>query len=487
MANPSIRLSLEYYREKTPEKVALIMEGKELSYEQLFLRASTMALFFCDRGLERERIAVHLPNSIDLAVIYLASLLADATIIPLSIPFKPAQVMHVLSETSPKALIGDASSYEVPFEEIAFFPLHELLTLPTGAYKKNLSPSRDQAAAIFYTSGSTNQPKGVVHSERSLSAMMDSMVDSLDLTTDGRFVMSEPMSNCSGYTQSLLPLLIGATTIMMPSFSIEGFIDAVRHHPTRMSLMGKGNHDIIASPQLTRKHFAGITLNLSGGDKISQELMENFKEKTGVPIRLGYGMSECLLLTVNKSRQTEKMGSVGQAAKHADIRLLDPSLQPVALGEIGEVWVKGPHCMLGYWKEPELTSQTIVDGWLRTGDLARCDREGFYWFSGRLKQMIIRDGENISPFEIEEVLMKHPAVYAVGVIGIPDPTEGEVPHAFVELKKGQTVTEIELISFAQTYLEENKIPAAIFIVDQLPRTLSGKIARSQLKSRKTND
>jgi acyl-CoA synthetase (AMP-forming)/AMP-acid ligase II len=494
----SILENLKTYALKIPDKPALISGTREISYHHLFLLANTMASSLCKLGLRQERLAVHLPNSTELAVIYLGSLIAGAVVVPLSIALKKPEIMTILLETSPKAFIGNSNScpffedfnsqdtslkYLFSLDEKSLPPFQSLKIAADSsiASQKIPSPLSHDPAAIFYTSGSTSKPKGIIHSESSLTAMMDSMVDSMDLTSEGRFLMSEPMSNCSGYTQALLPLFKGATTIIMPSFSMEALIDAIPYRPTCMSLMGRGNQDIIDAPQLHREHFQGMTLNLSGGDRISKKLMLAFKEKTGIPIRLGYGMSECLLVTVNKSEDAEKMGSVGQAAKNTTIRLLNQNLKPVGMGEEGEVWIKGPNCMLGYWGNPDLTKEVFVNGFMRTGDLARCDVDGFYWLTGRLKHMIIRDGENISPFEIEEVLTKHPSVNAAGVISIPHPEEGAVPIAFVELKKGHKVEEHELIAFAKKNLEDNKVPVAIFILDHLPRTLSGKIARETLR------
>lgn len=483
---------VEMYVKKTPEKIALIMEGNEISYRQLFSKANTLALLFRSCGIQEDRLAVHLPNSIELAIVYLASLMAGVVIVPLSIELKHPEIMRIFLETTPVAFIGNTRSYpffnDFSFEKTSLkhiFSLDEKPPLPfqtlkitSGKFKKNAFQSPNNPAAIFYTSGSTSKPKGIVHSQRSLTAMMDSMVDALDLDLNGRFLMSEPMSNCSGYVQSLLPLLIGATTIIMPFFSIEAFKDAIQYLPTRMSLMGDGNHKIIETSELASKHFTGITLNLTGGDRISEELVRAFKDKTGIPLRLAYGMSECLLIAVNKD---ELAGTVGQVAKNTTIQLRDQKLNPTIFGKEGEVWIKGPNCMLGYWKNTELTNKTIIDGWLRTGDLAYCDEKGFYWFLGRLKNLIIRNGDNISPFEIEEVLTKHPAVLSAGVIGVSHSIEGEVPNAFVELKKGQKVSQKALFSFIKNHLEDDKLPTKIFILNKLPRTENGKIARKKLK------
>jgi long-chain acyl-CoA synthetase len=245
--------------------------------------------------------------------------------------------------------------------------------------------------------------------------------------------------------------------------------------------MGKANFEIINDPSITAADFQSVRVNLTGGDKITQALLKNFKEKTHVTLRQGYGMSEVLCITVNKSSAPHKLGSIGTPTKELSIFLVDKNQQPVSEGQVGEVLVSGPNVMLNYWHDIALTQKTIVNGMLHTGDLAYKDEDGYYWFYGRLKQLIVREGNNISPLEIEEVLMQHEAVKLVGVTGKADAQEGAVPIAFVVLKN-KNVDADALLTFAASRLEDFKIPAAIYIVNHLPLTASNKIDRNRLQA-----
>lgn len=302
------------------------------------------------------------------------------------------------------------------------------------------------------------------------------MNDATDLTSEDRFLVSALMNFASGCCHAFMPLFCGGSGVIIPHFTIPNLKEGLKLKPTVLSIMGSGNHEIINEPSLSEDLFKSVKMNFTGGDQMTAELMEAFKKKTGVSMRYGYGMSEFLILTINKSKQKEKQTSVEQAAKYATLELRDQKGKRCA--HEGEMFVKGPNMMIKYWNDPEETEKAIVNGWLRTGDLLSCDSEGFYWFVGRVKQMIIRGARNISPLEVESVLSKHPAVKAVGVAGVPHLTEGAVPKAFVELL--QPVNEEELIALVKEHLEDYKVPVAIQVVEELPRTPSGKVARNKL-------
>ncbi len=473
----SILKSLEKFARVEPKKTALIEAGKSLTYSELYARVIQISTILRELDLKGKRVAIKLGNSCELAAIYLACLHLEIVMVPLSINLKRSEVESVFSEIEPKCYITQSTTEnfkvkhtfyldENPFESDS---IQELKMIPSESY-----------AAIFFTSGSTGTPKGIVHSEQTLSYMMDSIADGIDLDSNDRFSLFEAMTNASGFIQCFAPLLIGATTIISQEFSIDHFKNTIKHRPTLMSVMGRGNSDMLNSPLIKQEHFTDIRLNITGGDKISKDLILAFKKKTGCSLRVSYGMSEILIITVNKSEEEEKLEALGKAAKHTKMIILDQNQNEVKIGEVGELWVQGPNLMLGYWKDLVSQKETLIDGWLQTGDLVRKDVDGYCWFSGRIKQLIIREGNNISPFEIEEVLMKHPAVSCVGVIGIDDSLEGQLPKAFVELKPGEISTENELLAFAKERLEDYKVPVAIVILQKMPRTLSGKISREAL-------
>ena len=348
---------------------------------------------------------------------------------------------------------------DFPGAEIAFEitdrNIHSLLQANPGPLPPQ--PPAEAPAAIFFTSGSTGIPKGIVHSHRSIWAMADNLAYCADLTAADRFLVTEDLTNASGISHVTACLATGATVLLG-----NGIDDIKKLSPTVLMIMGKLNHDIVNSPSLSRADFASVRVNVTGGSKITPELIDAFKEKTGVPLRVGYGMSEILCITVNKSESRDKLASVGKPTKDVEVKLVDD-----------EVCVKGPNLMLGYWHEAPQS------GWFRTGDLASCDADGFYWFKGRKKLLIVREGYNVSPIWIEEVLLKHPAIEQAAVIGQPDPSEGEVPIGFVTLKRH--VAEKAIQDFIRPFLKPWEMPVKIIVLEQMPFIQGRKIDRQALR------
>ena len=343
----------------------------------------TIARNLYDRGLSGQNVLISLPRSFEFIWAFLGCLRAGAVAVPLDFP-------------------GAEIAFEITDQNI-----HSLLQANPAPLPPQ--PPAEAPAAIFFTSGSTGIPKGIVHSHRSIWAMADNLAYCADLTGADRFLVTEDLTNASGITHVTACLATGATLLLG-----NGIDDIKNLSPTVLMIMGKLNHDIVNSASLSPADFASVRLNVTGGSKITPELIDAFKEKTGVPLRVGYGMSEILCITINKSESRDKLASVGKPTKDVEVKLVDD-----------EVCVKGPNLMLGYWHEAPQS------GWFRTGDLASCDADGFYWFKGRKKLLIVREGYNVSPLWIEEVLLKHPAIEQAAVIGQPDPSEGEVPVGFV--------------------------------------------------------
>ena len=491
------------YSQETPDKVALICNNEEVTYRQLYETSHSLAIQLAKRLAPGSTVVLHLPNSLQLIYAYLGCFAAGLIVVPMSIKLKSPEINYILKQTKPAYFISHhdnlAELQEINFDNDNFQKLfivngikqikHQL---PDAAHsfeelliysKENFSlPTPPTEAAVFFTSGSTGTPKGVVHSHSSLFAMAKNIAYCADLSREDKFYVSEAMTNASGFTHVMSALCNGATVILADEINVlSSFVKDLRfYQPTILSIMGKANFEIVHDSSITAADFQSVRVNLTGGDKITKSLLKKFKEKTNVSLRQGYGMSEVLCITINKSPYPNKLGSIGTATKDVTIILADKNHQPVSAGQVGEVLVSGPNVMLKYWNDVPLTQKTIVNGMLCTGDLAYMDQDGYYWFYGRLKQIIVRGGDNISPFEIEEVLMQHDAVKLVGVVGKPDILEGEVPVAFVVLKN-KNVDPNELLAFTASRLEEFKIPTIIYIVDHLPLTKSNKIDRNKLK------
>jgi len=494
---------IQKYSQQTPDKVALICNNEEITYGQLYETSHCIAIKFAKQLSPNSTVVLHLPNSLQLVYAYLGCFAAGLIVVPMSIKLKSSEINYILEQTKPAYFISHhdnlAELQEIDFHNDCFQKLFIVNGVKRSEHKLNSVtqpfeellinsnenfplPTPATEAAVFFTSGSTGAPKGVVHSHSSLLAMAKNIADCADLTHVDKFYVSEAMTNASGFTHVMSALCNGAIAILAGEINnMSSFVKDLRfYQPTILAIMGRANFEIINDPAITADDFQSIRVNLTGGDKITKSLLKNFKEKTNVGLRQGYGMSEVLCITMNKSPYPNKLGSIGTATKDVTIFLMDNNRQPVPMGQVGEVLVSGPNVMLKYWHDIPLTQKTIVNGMLCTGDLAYMDQDGYYWFYGRLKLLIVRGGDNISPFEIEEVLMQHDAVKLVGVTGMPDVLEGAVPIAFVVLKN-KNVSPNELLTFAARRLEEFKIPAAIYIVNHLPLTKSNKIDRNKLK------
>ena len=455
--------SVEYFAVNTPEQTAIIDGSRYISYKELAEATAKIAAYLQHKQIKR--LAVHLPNCAELIYLYLACFKADTIAVPLSMMMKQPEVDYVLQQTKPDLIITD---------------IHNIPT--SSSYPPPESPAINTLAAIFYTSGSTGNPKGVVHTQLSLAAIADVMGDCFAINNKDRFLVCEAMTNASGCSHAMLTLQHGATVILMNGFEINDFIKHLHQQkPTLLCIMGKGNYDIVNSPDIVKDDFHGVRVNITGGDKVTPELIEEFQRKTSVPLRLSYGMSEILVITMNNSDDTNKRGSIGTRIPQVEIQLRDQQGNITVDDTPGEAWVKGLNMLDSYWQDPEKTKQALCNGWLRTGDVLHCDEEGFYWFYGRIKHIIVRQGDNISPLEVEKALMRHPAVLDAGVTGIDSKEEGQVPVAFIELRQEQQATPTELLSYAEKQLENYKVPVAIIILEKLPRTKSGKIDREKLK------
>ncbi len=495
---PLINILGEYKQNKT-DATALIAKEIRITYKQLLEVVEHIAANLHSLLAPQQIVLLHLPNSLELVYAYLACFQLGVIATPISIGAKANELQIILNLTQATCILThDNFSQEllaVDWQSSSIkqgFVVGKSLqskALPFTAFENLLiandlilppPPNLHEKAALFFTSGSTGKSKGILHTHASLSAMAANIAYCGDVTETDALLVSEAMTNASGFTHVMAALSQGATAILLENFI--DLIPTIRHdRATILFIIGKGNYDIINDPHISAEDFSSVRMNITGGDKITQGLLQNFKAKTQVPLRQSYGMSEILVITCNKSADENKLGSIGTVSKDVSIRLLDTQGNPVPLGKPGIAWVSGPNLLQEYWQDPRLTQQSIIKGWFCTEDLIYQDIDGYYWFYGRLKQIIIRQGDNISPFEVEEILAKHPAVKISGVIGKPDTLEGEVPVAFVVLKKNNYASPEELIQFAANYLEEYKVPVEIHLLQSLPLTQSNKIDRKKLK------
>jgi long-chain acyl-CoA synthetase len=466
-------------------KPAVISGGRVLTYAELDLAAMNLARWFLAQGLiQGDRVAIQGTNTIDVAVALLACFHAGMVAVPVNTRFKPPEIQYVLDHSRPSLCLCEpqfaAGVKEIQSQVPGLGAIHT--ELPPGVPGPDPeTPPADAPALILYTSGTTARPKGVTHTLRTQMASVETM---LGLGFDDSTVtaLAVPMMHTSGVNILLLPTLIaGGSVALLPTFDPAALLDLIESRRCTFAFALPAGMQFVAAEQERRPRDLSSMRNwLSGGDVVPVSLQERWKQLCACPIVEGYGMSESIVVAFNPT-SANRPGSFGVPAAKVELRALDCDGSPVADGEIGELAVRSPANFIGYWNDPEATRQTLVEGWLRTGDLGRRDGEGYFWFEGRRKELIIRGGSNISPQEVEGALLQHAAVREAGVVGAPDDVYGERVVAFVALSERCAVCEGELREFARQRLSDYKVPELIFVLPLLPKGPTGKVQRRVLR------
>ena len=343
--------------------------------------------------------------------------------------------------------------------------------------------SEDDTAIILYTSGTTGQPKGAMLTYKNIYSNARDVADYLNINTNDRVITTLPVFHVFALTVVVnAPLLVGATLLLVPRFSPQDvFKIAKDHQATIFAGVPTMFNFLFQFPDGNPEDFSSIRLAISGGSSLPVALLHNFENKFNVRISEGYGLSEASPVTCfNPIDRERKPGSIGTNILNVENKVVNELGDEVPVGEVGELIVRGPNVMKGYYKMPEETENTIRDGWLYTGDLARQDEEGYFYIVDRKKDMIIVGGYNVYPREVEEVLFGHPGIVEAAVVGVPDPNFGEEVLAFV-VKKDESLTAGELQSYCEEKLAKYKVPKSFEFLAELPKNTTGKILRRSLK------
>jgi long-chain acyl-CoA synthetase len=484
-----------------PDKIAIVSGDRRLSYAELREKAARLAGTFTAADLAGDRIATLLPNGPELIVCYLACWAAGVTMVPFEYVDAPPEIAYGLRDSRARWLIVHGEKLDdfakvdlagaavgtrvvVGAPRDGMRPFAELLAAPpwTGA-----EPAPDTAALILYTSGSTALPKGVIHSHASAAGIVESVLAALRrVDGDSRIVAHDSVSHMGGWIEVFPLLWRGAAVVLEPEFDAGRFLEGLRRwRPTVTGAHVDHLWQIVRHPEAQREDFASLDTVFTGGDELPIPLQRSFMALTGMPIEVGWGMTEAIWLTIARTPELRRRGYMGEAVDRVVLRVVGRDGTDVARGDSGELWVRGPMVSPGYWDRPEANDEVFVDGWLRTGDTGLQDESGHYWFTGRVKQIIERNSENITPGEIEQALYRHPAVSEAGAFGVADPVEGQVPIAYVVFTPGQQATEDDLKRFLASQIAAFKIPARILPIDHLPLTHSGKIDHAALATRYT--
>src|SRR5438132_2621458 len=469
-----------------PGAPCLADSAKVLSNADVRARVHGAARTFAYLGVGRgDVVAVMLPNRVELLVTLLAAWRLGAAVTPINPALTPSEAQHQLTDSGAKVLVnGDGSAGLTGVVSVA---AGDLPTTAPDDLPGKTHPVVDPAALalLIYTSGTTGKPKGVMLDHANVAAMCAMAAYALRVTAADHSLLILPLFHVNGIVVgSLTPLLAGGRVTIADRFDPSTFFSVVeRVRPTYFSAVPTIYAMLSALPDDVVPDTSSLRVAICGAAPMPAELIGRFETRFGVPIVEGYGLSEgSCASTVNPIDGRRKPGTVGLPMRGQQIAILGNDGAHVTDGSAGEVLIKGPNVMRGYLGRPDETAATVVDGWLHTGDVGRFDDDGYLVLVDRVKDMIIRGGENIYPKEIENVLYAHGDVLEAAVVGAPHATYGEVPFAFVTLRPGAVVTAEALSDHCRERLARYKLPARIERLASMPKNAVGKIDKPALRS-----
>ncbi|MEM7623582.1 MAG: AMP-binding protein [Planctomycetota bacterium] len=435
-----------------------------------------------------KHVGLMLPTSGAFPISALGAWSAGKTIVPLNYLLKPAELQYVIDDSEIDTIVTVGPMLDF----IGHTPSNvKILKLEDLNFKSIPSPripaftSGDELAALIYTSGTSGRPKGVMLSHRAIKTNALQGAKGLNLTQGDSFFGVLPQFHSYGMTQlTITPLISGVKVIYTARFQPKKLLTLVREHQATIFVGIPSMFNALAGIRSAGPDdVASLRLVVSGSEGLPSAVYDKFHAKFGKPISEGYGMTEMAPGTHCCLTGDTERATVGPPLPGIEQRIVDPKTEEVlGFNQDGEVRLRGPNMMDGYWKLPEITAKAFdADGFYKTGDQGRIRPDGFLSITGRIKEMIIVAGENVFPREIEEVIDRHPAVKACGVTGMPDDTRGEVPIAFVELEDDAADTDTrEILTFCREHIAGYKVPKEIRAVEALPRNPTGKVLRRGL-------
>jgi long-chain acyl-CoA synthetase len=516
--------------QKFPDHTALLFYGKKISYRNLDVLANRFAHGLVRLGVRKgDRVAIMLPNVPQMVIAYYGTLRTGAIAVPtnplyheheLEVQLRDSGaetivaldlfypvISHVLPRTTVKRIVLANVKDYLPFPKNVIYPFkarlekqwvrvkreppvhdflgvvrHQPVTPPDGT----VTP--DDTAVLQYTGGTTGVPKGAILTHRNLVVNAVQSRAWLTLRNEGKAVILAviPFFHVYGMTTAMnLGILIGAKLILLPKFHTREVIRVIESERPQIFPGIQAMYLAIGSyPGIQQHDLSSLKVALSGAGPLMREVQDRFEHLTGARIVEGYGLSEASPVThANPIFGARKIGSIGLPWPDLDARIVDieTGTRTLRPGEPGELVVRGPQVMKGYWNKPDETDRALRDGWLHTGDIAISDEEGYFFIVDRIKDMIKTVGENVYPREVEEVLYAHPKVKEAVVVGIPQEFMGEEIKAYLVLKEGMIATAEEIIDYCKEQLSKFKVPKEVEFRKELPKTLVGKVLRRVLK------
>ncbi len=484
------------------DRPALICDERAVSHGTLRARVAALARALVAEGVNSgDRVAVLLPNGAEFVEAFFGITAIGAIVVPLNTRLHPGEHAALLADCTPVLMIvstdyaDSATRVARSVRSVRTFvtvgrddhgtvaPTYEHWIgthagpLPRAAVVPN-SP-----AALLYTSGTTAQPKGVVLTHGNYLADFRHVASEAGAGPHSVNLQLSPLYHAAA-VHTLAHLAVGGTSILLRRFDPTEVLENIqRHRVTYLFAVPTMLYELLDHPALGRYDIGSLRTISYGAAAISGARLEQAQSRFGPKLLHAYGLTETTshASVLRAEEHLIAPGSIGRGVDDVELRLVDEQGRDVAPGDVGEILVRGPNVMAGYWNRPEETARALRDGWLHTGDLARRDDRGFIYIVDRKKDMVISGGVNIYPREAENVLARHPAVADVAVFGVPDPRWGEALAAAVVLREGADADAASLLAFARNRLGGFKLPKHVHFVEALPKTASGKVRKDDLR------
>jgi long-chain acyl-CoA synthetase len=491
--------------QRFPEKIALVFQGQKISYRELDGLANSFANALAKLGVKKgDRVALYMTNRPEYVISVYGIARLGAVFTPMNPTYKEGEIEHQLNDAEASVLVVQESLYPLVRTTRPQLPsLQEIIMVGQRAEAgthlfrdliRQSSPQHpppltlnwvEDLVALPYSSGTTGLPKGVMLTQQNLVANNLQFISSGRITEQDTMLLFLPFYHIYGMMLVGGGLYAGATLVIMEAFDLERSLMLAQQYGVTLYyavppiLVALDN-----STRLTQFTFPRMRYIMVGAAPLAPDVAQRVQEKIQVPVLQGYGLTEASPVThLNPVDQGPiKLDSVGVSVPNQEQKIVDLETgeRELDVGEIGELYVKGPHIMKGYWKAPEETARALHDGWLATGDIARIDREGYVYIVDRKKEMIKYKGFAVAPAEVEAILFQHAAVADCAVIAKPDPEAGEIPKALVILRPGEEVAPEALMEFVESRVAGYKKIREVEFVTSIPKTASGKVLRRVL-------
>ncbi|MEW5911245.1 MAG: long-chain-fatty-acid--CoA ligase [Thermodesulfobacteriota bacterium] len=494
---------LAYTAGRLPDKTALIEGEESLTYAQTLARSQALAAALQERGIgPGDRVALLFPNCIEFCLAYFAVLMLGAVVVPLNNRLAPKEYTYIVNDCGAETLLLGYQYWEAyeAFANGLQRPLRLIyagdearpgaedfaaLSAPGPRPSAAPAPTLDDPACIMYTSGTTGLPKGAVMSHRNIFANARNCGAHLGYKESDVTLIVVPLFHVTGLNSQLVAFCYtGGTCAIMRAYNTAEMIRQMERYRVTVTFKVPTMYTLLLVNQaLSECDLSELRLAAYGGAPMDPETIVSLQKRLGVDLCNAYGLTETssLATVLPACDAVRKAGAVGLAVSGVQLRVVDDAGGGLGPDQIGELWIKGPNVVGSYWNKPEATAQNLAGGWLRTGDYARIDDEGFVYIADRKKDMINRGGENIYSIEVEAAIVSHPGALEAAVVPRPHSIFGEVVHAFVVPAPGVQVTEEEIIAHCQGLIADFKIPASVSFVSELPRNPGGKVLKTRLR------